>query len=678
MYSFDIFDTLITRKTATPTGIFLLMQERMKEKGQYDFPDYLKENFSGLRIKAEKNARRFSDRTEISLPDIYDVLMQMAGISEEEAGALMEMERAAEAECAVGIEENIQKAAKFWEETGHVILISDMYLSQGDIRNILSRIHPVFKEIPIYVSSEHGCTKQDGLLYLKVRESEKVPYNEWTHFGDNYMSDVCMPRLLGIKAVHIAPRAMRPWEKKLAEEFGLERDFSLQVVLGTVKNTCLRNSLQGSQITGASLGGIILYPYVEWILMQCLQLGIKRLYFIARDGYILKKIADIYIEEKHLQIQTKYIYGSRAAWRTEDEKEKEAVFHYLQQEADFSDENYGFVDLRGTGYSIKCLSAILSPVIKGKLKVFYYDMVEQTRDERCSYLLYTACDTSVILETICRAPHGATAGYRPESGRYVPRLAQMDMDVWANSGLDGFYAGLELFAREMAGTVSGLACKAELDRFGKYLLDYCCLSPDLELAEFFGQIPHDSSNEEEGRVYAPRLSKKDLFNLYMWATPEDKDAYYHGASLHHSRLRMTSKEKRFYEFCVRNYDRLPGQMLHLYKHLKKQTASGRRNDMTGKRIVIYAAGKNGTRLYRQIRFTPGMQVVGWTDADCEKYKESKYPIRPLQDVIKREYDLFVVSIKGRSQIEPFKNILVEAGVRREAIIAMDEFYEKYL
>ena len=43
MYSFDIFDTLITRRTATPEGIFLLMQENMKKGGRFD--PYLTANF---------------------------------------------------------------------------------------------------------------------------------------------------------------------------------------------------------------------------------------------------------------------------------------------------------------------------------------------------------------------------------------------------------------------------------------------------------------------------------------------------------------------------------------------------------------------------------------------------------------------------------------------------------
>ncbi|MCI8801090.1 MAG: hypothetical protein HFH88_14955 [Lachnospiraceae bacterium] len=43
--------------------------------------------------------------------------------------------------------------------------------------------------------------------------------------------------------------------------------------------------------------------------------GIDRLYFVARDGWILKQIADIIIRERQYSIQTFYIYGSRKVWR---------------------------------------------------------------------------------------------------------------------------------------------------------------------------------------------------------------------------------------------------------------------------------------------------------------------------------------------------------------------------
>lgn len=43
MYSFDIFDTLITRTTAEPEGIFILMQERLStEEYNGSFNEFFK------------------------------------------------------------------------------------------------------------------------------------------------------------------------------------------------------------------------------------------------------------------------------------------------------------------------------------------------------------------------------------------------------------------------------------------------------------------------------------------------------------------------------------------------------------------------------------------------------------------------------------------------------------
>ena len=71
MYSFDIFDTLITRATAEPKGIFKLMQEIMREKGGY--PPFLTENFYELRVGAEELAWRYVSsrgKREVTLSDI--------------------------------------------------------------------------------------------------------------------------------------------------------------------------------------------------------------------------------------------------------------------------------------------------------------------------------------------------------------------------------------------------------------------------------------------------------------------------------------------------------------------------------------------------------------------------------------------------------------------------------
>ena len=55
LYSFDIFDTLVTRKTCTPVGIFYLMQEILKNNK--DYCEYFRENFKTIRCETEAFVR---------------------------------------------------------------------------------------------------------------------------------------------------------------------------------------------------------------------------------------------------------------------------------------------------------------------------------------------------------------------------------------------------------------------------------------------------------------------------------------------------------------------------------------------------------------------------------------------------------------------------------------------
>ncbi|RAZ93687.1 hypothetical protein DK853_39000, partial [Klebsiella oxytoca] len=73
------------------------------------------------------------------------------------------------------------------------------------IRHILCKVDEVFRDIPIYVSSDLGRTKGSGGLYQIVKELENAEYSDWVHFGDNMASDVVAASKLGIKAVYCQP-----------------------------------------------------------------------------------------------------------------------------------------------------------------------------------------------------------------------------------------------------------------------------------------------------------------------------------------------------------------------------------------------------------------------------------------------------------------------------------------
>ena len=64
-----------------------------------------------------------------------------------------------------------------------------------------------------------------------------------------------------------------------------------------------------------NVSGPVILNYVNWILQSCVQKNINKVYFLARDGYILQKFAQKICEEKKLNIQCKYLYCSRYSLR---------------------------------------------------------------------------------------------------------------------------------------------------------------------------------------------------------------------------------------------------------------------------------------------------------------------------------------------------------------------------
>jgi len=308
MYSFDVFDTLVTRCTAEPKGIFMLMQKRLQEIGEY--ATYFADNFYELRVGAEELARKHAngnEKQEITLDDIYKVLATTACISETQREHLKKFEVETEYNNVLGVIQNIKLLKELNARGEHIVLISDMYLSEANIRHILCKVDTVFQSIPIYVSSEYGRTKSGGLYHV-VKKCENVEFSDWVHYGDNMYADIESASKLGIKAIRYQPELFKEYEDPGKSVFH-------QVSIGISKY--IRSIKKGdvaSEIGGA-LAGPILYPYIRWVLKESVRRGIERLYFVARDGWILQQIADIIIQMERYPLQTTYIYGSRKAWR---------------------------------------------------------------------------------------------------------------------------------------------------------------------------------------------------------------------------------------------------------------------------------------------------------------------------------------------------------------------------
>ena len=92
--------------------------------------------------------------------------------------------------------------------------------------------------------------------------------------------------------------------------------------------------------------GPVIFNFVRWALDEAMCRGVKKLYFLARDGYTLFKIATLIIDKLNLPITCKYLYCSRNSLRL-------PTYHLIGEEA------YDLLSLGGYHVSI---ASILSRV----------------------------------------------------------------------------------------------------------------------------------------------------------------------------------------------------------------------------------------------------------------------------------------------------------------------------
>lgn len=374
LFSFDIFDTLITRRVANPTGIFAVMQHKLNAEERFDdIPDQVKKTLYYARIAAEKFARRACQEEEIeevSIENIYDALRKILNMTQKVSDRIQSLEFEVEYDNIRGIDKNFMQMKEHINRGEKVILISDMYWHERELHRLLKKIDAVFDGIQIYSSCDYKVTKQTGKFYKIIRKIEGIDYKDWVHFGDNVSSDYKIPMELGISASLFKWQKPTGFEEELSGHYGQDKD--IQYYLGCSRNARLdTESITEPYMVGTSIGGSLILSYVNWILARCMQEGIKRLYFISRDGYLLKKAADILIEKKNLCIKTQYIYGSRRAWRVsswdEDNCEIAYLLYFLLQDRN--------VSLRGMADAIHADISVVE-------KQFSPDMLEKLKSPK--------------------------------------------------------------------------------------------------------------------------------------------------------------------------------------------------------------------------------------------------------------------------------------------------------
>ena len=295
--SFDIFDTLIKRDVKKPTDVFSIIEHNYKI---YDF--YKR------RIEAEKIARK--GKVDTTIDEIYDIYNELYLNNINEAEKIKKIEKQVEYELCVQ-NKLLKKVYDFCiENNKKVYLISDMYLSSEILKEILEK-NGYSKYEKLYVSCEYNKTKANGELYKYVIQELGVHTNKLIHIGNDIKTDYIMALKNKISTVKVKTKTYTG-------------NSLLDVFLSNHKS----NSSNFYYDFGYSNFGPLLYGFCLWLKENVKKNDIDNIYFLARDGYIIKKAYEMIFGELD---NIYYLEASRRSLRVPYLSQKDSIDEMLEE-----------------------------------------------------------------------------------------------------------------------------------------------------------------------------------------------------------------------------------------------------------------------------------------------------------------------------------------------------------
>lgn len=282
--SFDIFDTIVMRKTLFPEDVFEILQQ----KNQLDF------SFFKERRKAEMDVLK--DKYP-SYYDIYDQLQRNLVLDTKTKEWLMEEEFLLEKENII-LRKKVKDAFDYAVENGkRVFFVSDMYFSREQLMSILQEKGVKGYE-DIIVSSEYGVMKHQGLFQVLL---DRIGEKTCLHIGDNEYSDIDVANKLGIQTFHLLSAYQMLLRSSLNGIKKYEGNLQNRVVIGLIVSKIFNDpfSLYGLRGVPRLTSNFdfaycfvspIVTSYLFWLQEELKNADYDGVIFFARDGYLLQQI----------------------------------------------------------------------------------------------------------------------------------------------------------------------------------------------------------------------------------------------------------------------------------------------------------------------------------------------------------------------------------------------------
>lgn len=310
----DIFDTIILRRVH-PEYVKKLVSLKLGDL--FDIPH---QQLYILRAQLEekicqRNAAAGYDLEfcyDKFLAEYFDILSDYCGIQANTSlDQFIDLYKTYE----LSIEKNVQfydQAIVDWlrdvkQQGKKVILVSDFYMSATDIKALLAAKDLANIYDDIVVSSDQLITKRSGKLYHYLLEHHYISAaNTTMMLGDNHAADYQMALAHQIRSVLLDRSQIKNHYQQQANLANNKKDFN-QAAEGLIHTS------------GASVFPeffITCYAFIDRLFKLCVRRNIKQLYFLSREGLLLKQLFDVYQAyylkaRPELAVQSHYLLASR-------------------------------------------------------------------------------------------------------------------------------------------------------------------------------------------------------------------------------------------------------------------------------------------------------------------------------------------------------------------------------
>ena len=304
--SFDVFDTCLLRRRVFPSVVFSALACRLfGERAQVDEI----EEFKAARIEAERRARAASKDEEITLGDIWRELCQMFQGLTKDCGIRAEVQ--IEEEMFLANPQMLRRVQDARAAGARIVFISDTYLPRTVVYGALKRLGFALDGDGIYVSSEWKFTKSSGKLFSQLLQEEGVAPRDVWHVGDHPHSDGVVPSRLGLKAEVYRACHLTNLEKNLVKASG-RFDGPISDVAQSMREFRLGGASDAVRELVAGFLGPFSLVFASWALGRAQAEGLRRLYFVSRDCYLVCKVARV-LAPRFGNIDCRYLEVSRQA-----------------------------------------------------------------------------------------------------------------------------------------------------------------------------------------------------------------------------------------------------------------------------------------------------------------------------------------------------------------------------